>query len=114
MSYVNDAVGVNGMYKACDAAPGGRIRAYRVRDMSGVKSDYDLFGCWQGLSILHAKNHLPLSLFSYCAISMDMLVPRGQLSVTFSESQLVLWNVFRVPDNSAVSKQDARNLHARC
>lgn len=33
---------------------------------------------------------------------MDILVPRGQPSDTFSESHAVLWNVRNVPDNSAV------------
>lgn len=33
------------------------------------------------------KNNLPLSLLPYCATSIDMLVPRGQLKEIYSISQ---------------------------
>lgn len=46
-----------------------------------------------------------MAFFSYCASSMDMLVPRGQLSDTRSESHVVFWNVCKVPDSNAIFKK---------
>lgn len=48
------------------------------------------------------KKHIPIPFFSYCANSMDILVPRGQPNDTFSESHVVFWNVRNVPDRRAV------------
>lgn len=44
----------------------------------------------------------PLPFFSYCASSIEMLVPRGQLNDTRSASHVVFWNVRNVPDSNAV------------
>lgn len=43
----------------------------------------------------------PMPFFSYCANSMEMLVPRGQLNETRSESHVVFWNVRNVPESNA-------------
>lgn len=39
---------------------------------------------------------------------MDMLVPRGQPSDTFSESQAVFWKVRSVPESSATDMREKR------
>ena len=44
----------------------------------------------------------PIPFFSYCANSMEILVPRGQLNDTRSESHVVFWNVRNVPDSNAI------------
>lgn len=49
-----------------------------------------------------AFRYKPFLFFTYCANSMDMLVPRGQLNDTRSESHVVFWNVRNVPDNNAI------------
>lgn len=52
--------------------------------------------------------HKPMPFFSYCASSMDMLVPRGHASVTFSESHVVFWYVLNVPDSKAAERNSRR------
>lgn len=47
----------------------------------------------------------PLSVFPYWAISIDMLVPRGQLNAMYSASQPAFWYVLSVPASNAVNKQ---------
>lgn len=49
-----------------------------------------------------------MPFFSYCANSMDMLVPRGHASVTFSESHVVFWYVLNVPDSKAAERNNKR------
>lgn len=40
----------------------------------------------------------------YCANSMDIVVPRGQLNCTYSWSQPAVWYVLKVPDSKAAKK----------
>lgn len=54
--------------------------------------------------------YLPIPFFSYCASSMDMLVPRGHPNDTFSESHVVFWNVRNVPDNRAMEKGEEKKM----
>lgn len=44
---------------------------------------------------------IPISFLTYCAISIEILVPRGQLNDIFSESHTFFWYVRNVPDSSA-------------
>lgn len=56
---------------------------------------------------------LPMALFSYCANSMEMLVPRGHANETRSESHIRRWNVRNVPDSNAV-KEKNKNGYSKC
>lgn len=49
-----------------------------------------------------------MPFFSYCASSMDMLVPRGHPNATFSESHVVFWYVLNVPDSRAAERNDKK------
>lgn len=44
---------------------------------------------------------VPLSEFPYCANSIDICVPRGQLNDIYSASQPAFWYVLSVPASSA-------------
>lgn len=44
-------------------------------------------------------------MFPYCAISIDMLVPRGQLNAMYSASQPAFWYVLSVPASNAANKK---------
>lgn len=48
--------------------------------------------------------YIPPTVFPYCATSIDMLVPRGQLRDISSMSHPAFWYVLKVPDRSAVRR----------
>lgn len=49
-------------------------------------------------------------MFPYWAISIDMLVPRGQLNAMYSASQPAFWYVLSVPANSAVNLNEKEQI----
>lgn len=52
---------------------------------------------------------LPFNVLPYCATSIDMLVPRGQLKDIYSASQPAFWYVLKVPASSAVNRENKQN-----
>ena len=55
--------------------------------------------------LLNNESNLPLpSCLLYWATSIDMLVPRGHVNITWSVSQTAFWYVLKVADSSAVIK----------
>lgn len=46
----------------------------------------------------------------YCANSMEMVVPRGQLNCTYSWSQPAFWYVLRVPESRAERRSKWRQI----
>lgn len=45
-----------------------------------------------------------MSVFPYWAISIDMLVPRGQLKAMYSASHPAFWYVLSVPASNAINR----------